>query len=178
MAGGTSKSKNSRQAAYSALRQRQALELRAKGCSYTEIGSEMHVTASTAYGLVNRALASTPGDEVDAVRQVELARLDRSNVAVEALLDKWMPYALGEALIVDDEGDLVPQKVPSVDAARAVMAALDAKLKIADRRWKWSGAEAAAAPAPDPSQMPTLTAVDQAIMELVERHQRAAAAEA
>jgi hypothetical protein len=96
-------------------RQRQALDLRARGASYQEIGDELGVSAQRAFQVVSETLERLTGDEVRSVevaRQLELVRLDC------LLQAQW-----GKAM------------AGSTDAATAC-------LKIMERRSKYLGLDA------------------------------------
>lgn len=59
------------------LEQREALELRAAGATFEEIGEHQGVNKSTAKRRVDAALAATLREPAEELRQVELHRLDR-----------------------------------------------------------------------------------------------------
>lgn len=64
------------------LEQRQALELRAAGATFEEIGERQHVNKSTAKRRVDAALAATLREPADKLRELEAHRLDRMTVLV------------------------------------------------------------------------------------------------
>lgn len=68
-------------------RMEQALKLRREGSTFNEIAQTMGIALPTAYTLVHKALTRTLQEPADAVRALELHRLDQ-------LWAKWLPRAL------------------------------------------------------------------------------------
>lgn len=96
-------------------REVEAVALRLQGCSYSTIAERLGTTKSVAHAAVARSLertASTLQETADALREIELARLDA------LLLGVWVRATSGD--------------VPSVGAA----------IRIAERRAKLLGLDA------------------------------------
>lgn len=99
----------------------EALNLRLAGASYREIGGMLGVSGTTAFQHVQRMLRETAQEPADAVREAELARLDR------LLLAHW------SAAIGDPKAE--PPVPGDRDATRMV-------LQIMDRRARYLGLDA------------------------------------
>lgn len=99
-------------------RSAKALELKKEGATYDEIAAALGCTKSTAHRAVMRALERIIAEPAEDVKKLELARLDRM------LRPLWRK-------IVDEAASLA-------DVVRAV----DASLRIMDRRAKYLGLDA------------------------------------
>lgn len=109
-------------------RQRRALEMRKAGKSYQAIAETLgYASTGGAHKAVHSALTKTLSEPADAVRQLELARLD-------ALLEALWPGATG-AKAAPWEEDGRPES--EVDVER-----VDRVLKIMERRAKLLGLDA------------------------------------
>lgn len=100
-----------------AMRENQATDLRRSGMTYAEIGEVMHCTPSTAYRSVMRALARNQAEEVEELRMVEGARLDRMQQAV------WDRALTGDLPAMD--------RILKIMERRARLFSLDAPQKVA-----------------------------------------------
>lgn len=98
--------------AYWHARRAQAVTLAMAGLPYDKIGEELGVSPQQAWRLVSRTISETRNYAVDEMRQVENARLDRATTAI------WNKVL---------DGDLK---------------AIDAYLRIADRRARLNGLDA------------------------------------
>jgi hypothetical protein len=80
---GNGESKTSEKRLSAAEKQRQALELRKAGTSYPDIARQLgYASASGAFKAVESALLKTLREPAEAVREIELARLDRLHLAL------------------------------------------------------------------------------------------------
>lgn len=95
-----------------AARNTQAVTLRLSGLTYEQIGQRMDISTNSAHRMVTRTLQETQDVSVDNLRSVENARLDRAQAAI------WKDVL---------EGDIQ---------------AIQAFLKISDRRAKMNGLDA------------------------------------
>lgn len=97
---------------YRHARRAEAVTLAMAGLTYEQIGEQLDISASAAWSLVQRTIAETRNYAVDHLRSLENARLDRATTAI------WNKVL---------DGDLK---------------AVDAYLRIADRRAKLNGLDA------------------------------------
>jgi hypothetical protein len=96
-----------------AEKQRQALELRKACASYPDIARQLgYASASGAFKAVASALLKTLREPAEAVREIELARLDRLHLAL------WPAAIQGDPVAID--------RVLKVMARRAALGGLDA----------------------------------------------------
>lgn len=65
----------------------EALDLRIAGATYQQIADRFNITKQSAHGLVQKALTDRAGETTEAVRELELSRLDK-------LLMSWLPRAI------------------------------------------------------------------------------------
>lgn len=145
---------------------RQAVDLRAAGMTWEQVAQAMgFASRSHARDLGLGYLASVPPEDVAAVRSIETQRLDASLLATSRLLDHYLPMALGQLVVLDDEGQ--PVAVPSsFAAAEIVLKIIDRRVKITDARWKVTGMDSAPAEK-DPADLGSVQSVDQEIMQLL-----------
>ena len=83
------------------VNERKAMQLRVNGCSYSEIGEVMKISAKTAHGLVMGCLLREKEDCAEAIpeaRQIELARLDNYLKALEPRTSKGDTMAIQTAI--------------------------------------------------------------------------------
>ena len=83
-------------------RQVQALELRRKGNTYLQIAKALGVVTTTACRLVHEALITTIQEPADAVRTLELQRLDFLTKKLETRISSGEDRAIGTLLKVMD----------------------------------------------------------------------------
>jgi len=83
-------------------RQVQALELRRKGNTYLQIAKALGIVTSTACKLVREALVTTIQEPADAVRTLELQRLDFLTKKLEARISSGEDKAINTLLKVMD----------------------------------------------------------------------------
>jgi len=112
----------------------EACRLRARGRTYEQIGADLHLSKSSAYEAVQRALADTVREPADEVRQLELLRLDELHRAALGVMEATH-YVVDKGTVVQWEG------APLVDDG-PVLAAIDRLLRIQERRAKLLGLDA------------------------------------
>ena len=83
-------------------RQVQALELRRKGNTYPQIAKALGIVQSTAFRLVHEALITTIQEPADAVRTLELQRLDFLTKKLETRISLGEDRAVNTLLKVMD----------------------------------------------------------------------------
>ena len=83
-------------------RQLQALDLRRKGGTYAQIAQTMGVVKATAFNLVQEALITTIQEPSDAVRALEMERLDFLTQKLEARIQAGEDKAINTLLKVMD----------------------------------------------------------------------------
>lgn len=98
--------------AYRHARRAEAVTLAMAGLTYEQIGDKLGISTSAAWSLVNRTINETRNYAVDQLRLLENARLDRAQAAI------WN------------------------DVLEGNLKAIDAYLKISDRRSKLNGLDA------------------------------------
>lgn len=129
-----------------AIRDGQAAALRARGLTYAAIGERLGMSTSSAHEAVQRALRDAVAEPGEAVRQLELERLDylyrraldiaeREHVAISN--GRVVGRRTGE---VDEEGDPIYEDV--LDDAPE-LAAIKTLLQIQERRAKLLGLDSA-----------------------------------
>jgi hypothetical protein len=117
-AAGSSQRANSRQRVTQTLKQAQALNMRIAGASYDQIAQALgYVNRSGAWHAVEVALTRTIQEPADQVRQIELARLDRWLMNIDAQIRAGSLEALDRGL--------------RIMARRAAFQGLDAPAKVA-----------------------------------------------
>jgi len=80
-------------------RQRQAIQLKMAGASYTQIADQLgYASASGAHAAVKRAMEEVPNEEVDSLRQVDNARLNQMLLGVWGKAQKGDFGAIDRAL--------------------------------------------------------------------------------
>jgi Homeodomain-like domain len=119
-----------------ALRDAQALELRAAGASYRQIADRLGISVSTAHGCVERGLDRTRREPADHLRRLEAERLDRLQVeAVQVLRAQHVVIQAGQPVVDTDTGRPYVDHGPTLAAIRTLLA-------VAERRAKLEGLDA------------------------------------
>lgn len=140
-----------------AMRDAQALRLRARGMSYQQIADEVgYSEKGAAYKAVQRGMEETIGEAAEEVRALEVARLDAMYEAVMKVLEtKHLTVSQGRIIrqevdverdengtvVLDGEGKPIPIYEPLEDDA-PVLQAVDRLLKIQARRAALLGLDA------------------------------------
>lgn len=137
-----------------AERDGEAARLRARGLTYREIGDRLGMAPQSAHEAVQRALVEAVREPADEVRALELARLDALLAHAWAVLERYHVTVQQGRLVLDPDGDPIPDDGP-------VLAAIDRVLKIQDRRARYLGLDA-----PVRHEVLTLDAVDAEIARL------------
>jgi hypothetical protein len=115
-----------------------ALELRAVGLSFREVGRQLGCSSTTAHRRVVRGLDRTLREPADRVRALELHRLDQLQAAATATLRTRHVLVQGGRVVLDPASGN-----PYVDHG-PTLAAIAALLRIAERRAKLLGLDAPA----------------------------------
>jgi hypothetical protein len=109
-----------------AKRTAKALELRQESRSYRQIADALGVSTSTAYDMVQRGLRETVEEPAEAVRSLELAKLD-------ALEREALEVALGDHVIVS------AGRVTDIPDVGPKLAALQLLMRLGESRRKLLG---------------------------------------
>jgi hypothetical protein len=120
-----------------AERDAQALELRADGLSFRQLGRQLGCSTTTAYRRVSRGLDRTVREPADRLRALELHRLDQQQAAATAVLRTRHVLIQGGRPVLDQQGRPYPDHGP-------ILAAIATLLRIAERRAKLLGLDAPA----------------------------------
>jgi hypothetical protein len=98
--------------------------------TYRAIGEKFGVNESSAYQMVQRAIADIPRESTEELIQLELMKLDRIESKAADIMEKYHPFVSqkGEVFNVEDE--------------MPVIQAMNTLLKIADRRARLLGLNA------------------------------------
>jgi hypothetical protein len=116
-----------------AARDARALELRAAGLSFRQIGRQLGCGTTTAYKRVGRGLDRTLREPADRVRTLELHRLDQLTAAAMAVLGaRHVLVQAGRPVLDPVSGDPYPDHGPT-------LAAIAALLRVAERRARLLG---------------------------------------
>jgi hypothetical protein len=117
-------------------RDAEAAALRAKSWTYQQIADHFGIARSAAYSAVQRALADTLAEPAEALRTLELERLDGMWQAVQGVLErKHLTVSNGKVVqLPDEDGKLVP-----IEDDAPILQAVDRLLKIQERRAKLLG---------------------------------------
>lgn len=119
-------------------RQAEALQLRARGLPYEQVGEALGITKQAAFKLVTRALRATLREAGEQVRQLELCRLDDLLVEATAVLGRPHFHVQGGEVVMHD-GVPLPDDGPTLAAIatvlrvqqrRAALLGLDAPTKV------------------------------------------------
>ncbi len=122
---------------YDVERDRKAAELRARRLSYSQIGRELSVSASTAHLMVQRAMMDVPSENVEQVRLQSLMVLDEAAaVALQVMRSRNKIIGQTGRVVLDDEThEPLYDPMPN-------LAAIDKLLKIEDLRARLVGSYA------------------------------------
>ncbi len=118
-----------------AERDAEAARLRSRSMSYRAIAKELGVDVHTAHDMVKRAMAAVVREDAQAVIDMELAKLDRAEAAVLAVMEATH-YTVSNGRLIEIDG------VPLADDA-PVLNAADRLVRISESRRKLLGADAA-----------------------------------
>jgi hypothetical protein len=121
-----------------AERDAQALELRAAGLSFRQIGRQLDCGTTTAYKRVTRGLDRMLQEPADRVRALELHRLDQLQAAAVEVVGARHVLVQGGRPVLDPQSGH-----PYVDHA-PTLASIAALLRIAERRARLLGLDAPA----------------------------------
>jgi hypothetical protein len=115
-----------------ARRRAQVMQLRLAGQSFEEIGDQLGISDTRAHQLYQDALDRTIKEPAGRVRQLELRRLDRLELAASKVLaGKHLVVQGGKVVHGDDDQPLVDQG--------PVLQAINTLLRVAERRAKLLG---------------------------------------
>lgn len=117
-------------------RNHRAAELKSRGLSYREVAKEMECSVSTAYDMVQRAIADIPREDTESLRAMELARLDFRERVLLGILGKFTPRVSASGKVVLHNGEVVED----YDVKIRAVAGLG---RISERRAKLLGLDAA-----------------------------------
>ena len=112
-----------------------ACEMRTRGMTYQQIADTLHVTKSSAHKMVERTLAAIVQEPAEAVRQLELDRLDAMYTAAMEVLER-QHFTVSQGKVVDLGGQPLEDDGP-------VLQAIDRLLKIQERRARLLGLDSA-----------------------------------
>lgn len=147
----------------------EAADLRARGHSYGEIATIMgFASRATAFHAVERAIADLDREPVEAVRRMELHRLDIMYKAALGVLERQhLMVSQGKIIsrvigttVNQDTGEVVPIFEELTDDA-PVLQAIDRLIKIQERRARLLGLDA-----PARLELMTMDAIDAEIARL------------
>ena len=108
--------------AEAAQRRARAVQLRTAGATFEQIGRELGISAQRAHQLYADALARTVKVATDEHRDLEERRLDRLQVAAEAVLRARHLLIQGGKVILDEHGRPYTDHAPTLNAIRALLA--------------------------------------------------------
>jgi hypothetical protein len=121
-----------------AERDARALELRADGLSFRQIGQQLGCSSTTAFRRVERGLDRTLREPADRVRALELHRLDQALAHTVAVLRaRHVVIQGGRAVLDPTTGQPYPDHGPA-------LAAIDRLLRISESRRRLLGLDAPA----------------------------------
>lgn len=118
-----------------AARDAKATELRGRGFTYRAIAEQLGLhDASAARKAVERALVATVAEPCEALRRLELAKLDQMSAVAWRVLDTPTPIvSAGKIMVLNGEPLRDPQPA---------LSAIDRLLRIAERRARLLGLDA------------------------------------
>lgn len=139
-----------------AQRDAKAVAMRAAGATYDQIAQALGFSSrSVARRAVERALVETCREPADALRTLELERLDTMSRRAWVILQGPYPLVSAGRVVTD------PATGKPLDDYRPVLAAIDTLLRISERRAKLLGLDA-----PTKVQALSMDAVDAEIARL------------
>ena len=97
------------------------LDLRRAGLSYRDIARQVGLSVSNVHNRVTRSLDRTRREPADAVRELELERLDAVQVALTTVLRRRHVTVSGGKIITDDDGQPYLDDGPTIAAAQALV---------------------------------------------------------
>jgi Sigma-70, region 4 len=147
-------------------RDARALELRRAGLNYREIAQQMGVSVATAHKYVTRGLDRTRREPADALRDLELERLDALQLALTQVLASQHVTVSGGKVIRDEHGQPLRDDGPTIAAAQALV-------RVQESRRRLLGLDA---PVKVDAKLMTIDQIDARIAELeaeLDAHDRA-----
>lgn len=149
----------------------QAAEMRSRSMTYPQIAAELGIALSTAYDRVQRGFAQIPTEEAKEAKRLELAKLDRIEAHLLAVMERDHVRIDHGKVIRDDLDQPMLDDGPGVQAAGSL-------LRVQERRSRLMGLDA---PTRSTVQVITEDLVDEEIsrleMQLAEREDRSATGE-
>ena len=152
-----------------AERRAKATRLRAQGLTYQQIAAQLgYKTAANAIQDVQRYLASTAREATDEVRAIEVQRLDQAlvellqiqNEITKVLRKKHVVVSHGH-IVLDDTGTPLEDDGVALTALTHLMAVIDRRIRIMERRAKLLGLDA-----PTKHEVITIDAIENEIRKL------------
>jgi hypothetical protein len=106
------------------------LDLRRSGATYRQIGQQLGISPANAHKRVTRGLDRTRREPADALRELELERLDRLQVeATEVLAANHVVIQAGK-VVVDKQGEPCRDHGPTVAAIRTLVQVQESRRKL------------------------------------------------
>jgi hypothetical protein len=106
-------------------------DLRRAGLSYRQIGAQLGISPANAHKRVTRTLDRTRREPGDALRELELERLDRLQVeATEVLAANHVVIQAGKVVVDDDTGRPFTDHGPTLAAIRTLVQVQESRRKL------------------------------------------------
>jgi hypothetical protein len=106
-------------------------DLRRAGLSYRQIGAQLGISPANAHKRVTRTLDRTRREPGDALRTLELERLDRLQVeATEVLAARHVVIQAGKVVVDDDTGMPYADHGPTLAAIRALVQVQESRRRL------------------------------------------------
>lgn len=103
-------------------RDHRAAEMRSLGYTYGQIGEALGVSRQAAHQAVQRAIKEIPTEGAEAVRQVELLKIDRLERYYHTVLGRTHVRVGNTGKVVkDDDGAVILDEAPRMEAAAGIL---------------------------------------------------------
>jgi hypothetical protein len=106
------------------------LELRRHGATYREIAATVGLSVANVHGRVMRGLDRTRREPADALRDLELERLDALQLALTQVLAGQHVTVSGGKVIRDEHGQPLRDHGPTIAAAQALVRVQESRRKL------------------------------------------------
>jgi hypothetical protein len=106
------------------------LDLRRSGATYRQIAAQLGISAANAHKRVTRSLDRTRREPADALRELELARLDALQEALTQVLGRKHVTVSGGKVVVDQHGLPYLDDGPVIAAAQALVRVQESRRKL------------------------------------------------
>jgi Winged helix-turn-helix DNA-binding len=106
------------------------LDLRRAGLSYRDIARQVGLSVSNVHNRVTRSLDRTRREPADALRELELERLDTLQVQLTQVLGRRHVTVSGGRIVLDEDDQPLLDDGPTVSAAQALVRVSESRRRL------------------------------------------------